>query len=406
MQTVRKSGGEQGRRSKGVHRSGEGADKWPRECAVMHSGRSKGRGTAEEAPMSKLSLSPGLAYAGHCQRSWSGVTGRARGRPHGAENGEETRVEQSHLPVCPPSWFSRACAPPLGVETPLRHPAWARGSAILVWNEEDRSAPRQANWMSTFGISEPVKDDICDLCKKFVGVVADMVKDKTVQEPDALCAALGLCKSLKEGSLHAKAKTGVDNFSPKSNEVWKRIRVPFPKDRYTCDSCVLVVKKLQRLLPEEKTEAAIATLPQQVCSRLTGKYLAKCRGFMERFGDTAVDLLFREVQPGAVCEALHVCSTVDSKEPSLPIVSCDMCEEVARQFKVAQTKGTRTDLVLREACNPFSDISNFVCEEFVYTHVPLLTTVPEYPEDYDLCGALHICTRKVDAHFDRIRQPV
>ncbi|GCC41177.1 hypothetical protein chiPu_0025060, partial [Chiloscyllium punctatum] len=37
-----------------------------------------------------------------------------------------------------------------------------------------------------------------------------------------------------------------------------------------------------------------------------------------------------------------------------------MCEEVARQFKVAQNEGTRTDLVLREACNPFSDISNFV----------------------------------------------
>ncbi|XP_060712718.1 pulmonary surfactant-associated protein B-like [Hemiscyllium ocellatum] len=296
-----------------------------------------------------------------------------------------------------------------------------------------------------------VKDDICELCKKFVRVVAEMVKDKTVQdavenalhegcnlipvkqfadecndvvntylpiiiqlleeelEPDSLCAALGLCKSLKEGSLSnrtAKIKTGVDSFSPKSNEVWKRIRVPLPKDKYTCDSCVIVLKKLQRLLPEERTEVAIATLPRQVCSRLTGKYLAKCRDFMERFGDTAIDLLFREVQPGAVCETLHVCSTVDSKEPSLPIVPCDMCEAVARQFKVAQNKGTRTDLVLQEVCNPFSDISNFVCEEFVYSHIPLLTTIPEYPEDFDLCGALHICTRKVDAHFDRNRQPV
>ncbi|XP_048474708.1 pulmonary surfactant-associated protein B isoform X2 [Rhincodon typus] len=294
-------------------------------------------------------------------------------------------------------------------------------------------------------------DDICDLCKRFMGVVADMVKDKTVQdavqkvlhqgcnlipikqfadkcndlvdtylqiiidllekevEPDALCAALGLCKSLQEESLYdgtAKAKLGVDNFSPISNQVWRRIKEPLPKHRYTCESCHLLMKKLQRLLPEGKTEAAVAKLPRKVCSRMTGKYLTKCHGFMERFGETAMDLLSKEVQPRAVCDILRICSTVDSKELALPLMPCDMCENVVRQFKAALNKGTRMDLMLQETCNPFLDISNFVCEEFVYVHAPALTNISEYPEDFDLCGALRICTRKVDAHFNRILQPV
>ncbi|GCB82013.1 hypothetical protein scyTo_0021927 [Scyliorhinus torazame] len=101
-----------------------------------------------------------------------------------------------------------------------------------------------------------VDDDICDVCKKFIGQIADMLKDKTVQQPDVVCAALGLCKhraQIRAQETLSKATPTLSDF-PLNNTSWKQYQDSLRKGRFTCDFCLLVVKKLKQSLRKERTE--------------------------------------------------------------------------------------------------------------------------------------------------------
>ncbi|XP_078421896.1 prosaposin-like isoform X2 [Cetorhinus maximus] len=290
-----------------------------------------------------------------------------------------------------------------------------------------------------------VDDDICEECKKFIGHITDMLKAKTVQDalkaalhkgcdlipikefkdqcnnyvdtylsmiiqlleekvkPDVVCAALGLCKSRQQ--IHAQKslsnaipvdKPNVVYYSPLYNASRKHFQEPLPKGMFICEFCRLIMKRLEQSLPEEKTESVIIKLPSKVCSQLPSKYFTKCHNLMEKRGEAAVKLLIEKLTPSGVCDTLRFCSR-DKKDSMLPKMSCNMCEDIVHQLQSARKQGTEVDVLLPKACNSYSDVSNLLCEDFIYSHKARLSNLLQNQEDKDLCGELDFCVRKVEA---------
>ncbi|XP_078095407.1 prosaposin-like isoform X2 [Mustelus asterias] len=278
-----------------------------------------------------------------------------------------------------------------------------------------------------------VYDDTCNACKKFMEKATGLVKRKSQQQvvnntlhegchsmliqesedrctanvdsylhiinrflkkkmkPDVLCAALGLCKARPKKFRPQAFPEGEPDMSSGSLNCTEG---PPSGSAFTCDFCQLVVKKLKKLLPKKKNKGAVSKATRKTCSLLQDKYSTKCNRFISDFGKRTTDLLYKKFTPSAVCDTLLLCSNRDSV---LPIMECDMCENLMQQLQSARTEGTGVDILLSGACNPYSDISKLVCEDFIRSNKPTLSTLLENQEERDLCGELHLCVRKVEA---------
>uniref|UniRef100_UPI00398F032C prosaposin-like n=1 Tax=Pristiophorus japonicus TaxID=55135 RepID=UPI00398F032C len=205
--------------------------------------------------------------------------------------------------------------------------------------------------------SQPTaENDICDVCKKFIAQVADLVKDKSLQDavkdalhkgcalipikefadqcndyvdsylpliiqfieneldPSVVCVALGLCKSQQPIQAHEILSNAIPEDEPRvanPSRLHTAARVhqqkPLANDLPQCEFCLLLMEKLEELLPKEQTESAIIHVLDQLCSHLPSKYSAKCQNFVDTYGKTAIDLLFKQLGPHAVCIALKLC---------------------------------------------------------------------------------------------------
>ncbi|XP_067879394.1 prosaposin-like isoform X2 [Heterodontus francisci] len=296
--------------------------------------------------------------------------------------------------------------------------------------------------------------DICEVCKKVIGQIADIVKDKSIQDavkdalhkgcdlipvkelsdqcnkyvdsylpiiiqflenelqPDVVCAALGLCKSLQPilaqevlSNAIPEDEPSVVDYSRLNTAGQKPNQEPLADSLPQCTLCLLIVKKLQEYLPKEKTEAAIIQLLNQICSYLPDKYSSKCHNFVETYGKAAIDMLFEKIGPNAVCAALHLCF-IKEDGSSVPLyelkagISCGACEDIVRHLGSARRNGTEVDALLADGCKSLSAVSHFVCEDFVHSYKPQLgSLLQKSQEGKDICAELDICVRKKYVHL-------
>ncbi|XP_041066126.1 prosaposin-like [Carcharodon carcharias] len=248
--------------------------------------------------------------------------------------------------------------------------------------------------------SIPIKE-LKDQCNNYVDSYLSIIIQLLEKEvkPHVVCAALGLCKSRE----HKNPSTSIPedepdmvNQTPPDTTVSRQFQGPLPKGVFSCEFCLRITQKLKHLLPEEKTEKSIAKVLSKICSFLPDKLLTRCNNFMNKIGKSVVELLYKKIMPGGVCDTLHFCST-DKRTFMLPIMSCNMCENVVHQLKSARKQGTEVDVLLPKACNSYSDASKLVCEDFIHSHKAQLSNLLQNQEDKDLCGELDFCVRKVEA---------
>ncbi|XP_072342153.1 prosaposin-like [Scyliorhinus torazame] len=83
----------------------------------------------------------------------------------------------------------------------------------------------------------------------------------------------------------------------------------------------------------------------------------------------------------------------------LPLMDCDTCEEIMLRLWSAWKQGAKVDAILSEACNPYSDVSKSMCEDFIHTNKPQLNNLLQNQEQSDLCGELDFCVRKEEARL-------
>ncbi|XP_031441187.1 prosaposin-like [Clupea harengus] len=144
-----------------------------------------------------------------------------------------------------------------------------------------------------------------NICKQMLDKNLPMIFsifDKTLK-PGVICSALGLCVVEVENELQglmAKLETA---FKSQDLGVQSNLQ---------CKFCVYLIELLEKLLPKEKTETAIAHMLERVCNMVPSAYRDQCEAFIEQYSKKLIELLLEESPPHTICTLIHLCKGMET----------------------------------------------------------------------------------------------
>ncbi|KAK7111881.1 uncharacterized protein [Littorina saxatilis] len=266
----------------------------------------------------------------------------------------------------------------------------------LVVNEVDRiiAANRSEEAMQS------ALEQVCSLlpatisseCTSFVDVYTPAIVNLLVQEikPIEVCKKLGVCPSVSKSQ---------QDEEPEPTE-------PSKVSGPLCTICDLVVGQLDRLIGSNKTEAALESALDQVCTFFPGNVSAKCTDLISLYAPAIVNLLVQEVQPDVVCKRLGLCSAAlrvqvelpeaeVSKEESVDTVECTLCKIIVTGIN-AIIGDNRTEPALIHAletvCDVVSGDLRLQCKSEVENYGPAVLDLLKHIDDPNVvCATLRLC---------------
>uniref|UniRef100_UPI0037E989FD surfactant protein Bb n=1 Tax=Semicossyphus pulcher TaxID=241346 RepID=UPI0037E989FD len=198
-----------------------------------------------------------------------------------------------------------------------------------------------ANMISSRDTKETVYETLHALCQRLPGEQASecdsQVKTflpKLLQQtpghlkPGQTCMAFGLCAAPKEEEQRKIPHHATDEdisslalgTAANTNDVFGPV----------CSLCVLVIKKLETLLPENMTEDALMKLMEEVCDLIPQSYKDECDDFVDKYGAQIVEFLLSSAAPHTICTLLHLCMFQEQTVPEVHLPSdCDSCRTLA-----------------------------------------------------------------------------
>ncbi|XP_034547779.1 surfactant protein Bb [Notolabrus celidotus] len=193
-----------------------------------------------------------------------------------------------------------------------------------------------ANMISSRDTKETVYETLHALCQHLPGEQASecgsQVKTylpKVLQQtpghlkPGQTCMVFGLCAAHKEEEQLNLPHHAVDkdianpalDTAANTHEVFSPI----------CSLCVLVIKKLETLLPENMTEDALMKLMEEVCDLIPQSYEDECDDFVNKYGKQIVEFLLSSAAPHTICTLLHLCMFKEQAVSGHPPSDCNSC---------------------------------------------------------------------------------
>lgn len=198
------------------------------------------------------------------------------------------------------------------------------------------------------------------------------------------CELFGLCAAKKEepgSGAVAESRSEKGQFGP------------------VCGLCVLVIKKLETLLPQNMTEDALRALLADVCSLVPQSYKERCDDFVQKYGEAIVEFLLSSAAPHTVCAVLHLCMFEDTPAPYASVPSdCDSCRtlSVLSRLHLGMNKDlnqseSRTSAFLQSVCALHPQAIP-KCESFTRVYSSqLLRVLGHQLEASDACERAALC---------------
>jgi len=227
-----------------------------------------------------------------------------------------------------------------------------------------------------------------DSCVGFVvsyGPVLVQLLEK-YDSPDVVCQALGLCKNGTEEAASVKTAS-----VPKS----ERRSVGSPQ----CSLCKLVINYLDLIIKNNKSEAAIESALEKVCTIMPHDKKAECIQFVDNYGLKAIELLEKLSSPNLVCLALGLCLKGTEELTALQSVGsveCSLCKYVVSYVDaVIQTNKSETaiDTALEKVCTILPHALAASCVKFIDAYGPeFIEHLANSTTSDKACAALKVCT--------------
>ncbi|XP_062399595.1 surfactant protein Bb [Sardina pilchardus] len=190
-----------------------------------------------------------------------------------------------------------------------------------------------------------------------------------------LCPLLGLCpiQSLQENS-----KPLTNGMAEKSTALVGGGTKQNTEDGPVCALCVLLLQKMENLLPKERTEEEIVEAMGKVCSMLPDKYSEKCNDFLQKYGKQVIDFLLSDAAPHTICVLLHLClfEEVPPREYALAsdCTSCLSLSALMRFHLGRNATETQTASLLQNICQRHPNAVP-QCEAFIQLYGPRLPSI-------------------------------
>jgi saposin len=190
------------------------------------------------------------------------------------------------------------------------------------------------------------------------------------------CGAIGHCKST----------------------VWQKEILKLDDD-VLCTFCVTVIKDVERLVKENKTEQEVMTFLTEVCQMIPDKSIAgECQTIVQTYVPTIIELVTSEVEPRVICSLMKMCTGLEDKvsHPKLPV--SEVKPQLITKFSPLPIN---SEPICTDCQKFFTDIKNMVVSNATEQEIETLV-------DQTLCGYLgqyeQMCKDMVKQYLPEIMQ--
>ncbi|XP_041089622.1 prosaposin-like [Polyodon spathula] len=218
-------------------------------------------------------------------------------------------------------------------------------------------------------------------------------------KPGAVCFALGLCTPQQSGKGMQELLT--NEISETGYIVSEQAPLPWPASQLElqaspqCTLCLLIIRKLEDMLPKERTEDTVVKLLEQICSHLPSEVSQECQDFVDKYGKTVIDFLLSSMAPHTICTLLHLCFGVESPVPVISTVSdCEVCDSLVSKVKLSlgtNVTAPEYEAVMDAVCYSYQPAFH-ECKSFVQSYKHQLLKVLGKPWDSQTtCKQVEAC---------------
>uniref|UniRef100_A0A3Q2NYE7 Prosaposin n=1 Tax=Fundulus heteroclitus TaxID=8078 RepID=A0A3Q2NYE7_FUNHE len=237
---------------------------------------------------------------------------------------------------------------------------------------------------------------LSDMCKQYVGQYGPVVVQQLMsmpQQPKEICALAGFCASAKKSVpmlnleaakvvpakpiLAAKLFPAAKVESAAASRPMVRVR-----DSPTCAICEFVMKQLEAMLEDHKTEEEVVQAVEKVCTFLPSSLSAQCKGLVDTYGEAIIELLVQQADPKTVCTVLGLCN--DASRAFIVALDqsrfkvggyCEVCKMAVSYIDgILEKNATKEEIeeAVKKVCSFLPDTYRTECDQLVDQYEPML----------------------------------
>ncbi|XP_053337082.1 surfactant protein Bb isoform X2 [Clarias gariepinus] len=220
-------------------------------------------------------------------------------------------------------------------------------------------------------------NDCMNFMEKYLPVFIQGFITFTAHKEGEICMVLGLCAVQSEHKTPELLNFGLQEAEfiqlQPSTRTSHELQIS-PQ----CTFCLFLIKKLEDLLPKERTEESVVNLLEKICDHLPDHYKEQCNNFLEKYGKQIIDFLLTSATPHTICTLLHLCFGQDTPAlvPSLPS-DCKTCRTlmILTQIHLGHNSSeTQMMSMLWRTCHLHPNALPG-CELFIQGHVTALVNI-------------------------------
>ncbi|KAL4646633.1 prosaposin-like [Arapaima gigas] len=213
-------------------------------------------------------------------------------------------------------------------------------------------------------------------------------------KPGQVCEVLGLCAAQADNREQELLTNHISDVAVLRGASHKGTS-PEVQISPQCTFCIFIIKKLEDMLPKNRTEEAILKALEEVCDLLPEHYEEQCENFVDKYGKDVIEFLLSSAAPHTICTLLHLCLFEERPviEETLPS-DCDSCRMLAaltRSQLGTNTSNPQTSAFLESFCQQYPHAIP-KCELFVQRYGPKLQKVlGKQGSTLHNCGKADLC---------------
>nr|XP_026692825.1 uncharacterized protein LOC100176110 isoform X2 [Ciona intestinalis] len=166
-------------------------------------------------------------------------------------------------------------------------------------------------------------------------------------------------------------------------------------DPISCAVCKLVVHELDQMLEGNKTEAAVVAALEKVCSLMSGDIRQECQNFVDHYGRTLVDLIINEVESGAICSMLLLCSPQANYNKVSGSPTCEVCTLIATALdQLLTSNSTEQEIIaaVEKVCSILPATYKTECDSLIDQYgVVIIQLLAQELDPSKICAELGLC---------------
>uniref|UniRef100_W5LPI9 Surfactant protein Bb n=1 Tax=Astyanax mexicanus TaxID=7994 RepID=W5LPI9_ASTMX len=174
---------------------------------------------------------------------------------------------------------------------------------------------------------------MCAECTQIMELFLDMLSKPNTQGD--ICKVLGLCTVQPESKapemLHVSLEADGFIQAQPSTQTSPEVQIT-PQ----CTFCLFIIRKLENMLPKERTEIVKAL--ETICNHLPDHYKDQCNSFLETYGKQILDFLLTSATPHTICALLHLCLMQERSDMPYMPSDCQFCRTlvILTQIRIGQ----------------------------------------------------------------------